>query len=703
MKLLKAVVKALPWLLIFTSIAIYAHQPTPPVTVSVKVIESGADELLAEVTVTPNVNLDNARFVVKNQKGLEAEPKSQRLQYEAGRSEVVKVRLKSDSEEPLRVDFTVTADAKNYERAGGTSRRYVVKNQQGALTLVTGAQLRDKSRKQAWEQIEKSQREDPKKGESIYDIISGPLKEVDKRQINPKLVEPQLLAPPAGGIERLEHDVIVDSTKDNIREVDPITVTGAFFYVDRNGVTRPLVNATVDIRDDDTFGDEQLTSVVTGWDGSYSAVVNADDGWLQNGRDIYARVRTTNARFRVQDCGLFDSTFSWTTDVREDLSDGAVVNFGNLQPGSDMDAAVMFQDMNKAWNHMTTTGSQDPGFVNLCWPEGATNYDFSNVNITDGDEVAEDVVLHEYGHAIMHNAYDNNYWPANAVGPHTFCDPTPQNRNLAFTEGWATFVALSVNPDGVYDSASWSWNLENNSCNNTNGKRDETMVAAGLIDMRDTASDGNCSSGNCDPSGSNNVSMVDLWRDTVFAQNIDDMDEYWDVLCPELSEAQHDDAITSLDFNNIDVPACQCTAELTFQQSGVSKAESAGMLKSLREFRDVGLLKTTTGKRMVEYYYKHNREASEVILSDPRMASRAYTVFSSVARNMKAYALGKGKDGPLLDEKAAAAAQELAKQLGEKASPEFRAAIFEAQGLIDTASSVPMSRMEHILNRPSPK
>jgi len=703
MNFLKSVVKVLPWLIVFVAASASAHQPTPPVTVDVKVLEASESELLAEVTVTPNVNLDKVRFVVKSQRGLTAEPKSQRLQYEAGQKEVVRVRLKSDGKEPLRVDFTVEADAKNYKRAGGATRRYVVKNDQGSLSMVTGAQLRDRSRKQAWDEIEKARRENPKKGQTIYDIISGPLKEVDQRDVNLKDVKPQLLAPPAGGIEHLERDIIVDSTKDNIREVDPITVTGAFFFVDRNGATRPLVNATVDIRDDDTFGDEQLTSVVTGWDGSYSAVVNADDGWLQNGRDIYVRVRTTNSRFRVQDCGLFDSTFSWTTDVREDLNDGAVVNFGNLLPGSDMDAAVMFQDMNSAWNHMTTTGAQDPGFVNLCWPEGATNYDFSNINITDGDEVARDVVIHEYGHAIMHNAYDNNYWPANAVGPHTFCDSTPQNRNLAFTEGWATFVALSVNPDGVYDSATWSWDLENNSCNNANGKRDETMVAAGLIDMRDTASEGNCAGGNCDPSGSNNVSMVDLWRDTVFAQNIDDMDQYWDVLCPELSEAQHDDAITSLDFNNIDVEACQCTAELSAQQSGISRAESASMLGSLREFRDVGLLKTTTGKRMVESYYKHNREASKIILSDRRMASQAYTVFSTVARNMKAYALGKGEDGPLLDEKAAGAAKELAKQLSEKASPEFRAAIFEAQGFIDSASSVPMSRMEHILNKPSPK
>ncbi len=689
-------------LAVATPILLHAHQPTPPISLSLETKQSDDNSITAIVTIKPNTDITNAKFIVITQQGLSADPKSQEIRLDSRKEQQLEVKLSSDQEQPLRVDFEVQAEAKNYLRAGGKTRRYFVKNREGKIELVTGSELRDRFRQQSLNDVESKRRKSPELGHSIYDALTGPLEQVDIDKVDIKQITPQLLAPPAGGIEELEADVIKDSTKDNIRDVDPITVTGRFFYVNRDGNTVPLVNATVDIRDDDTFGDEQLTSVVTGWDGSYSAVVNADDGWLQNGRDIYVRVRTTNSRFRVQDCGLFSSTYSWTTDVRDDLSDGAVVDFGNLQPASDMDAAILFQDMNAGWNHMTTTGAQDPGFVNLCWPEGATNYDFSNVNITDGDEVAEDVVLHEYGHAIMHNAYDNNYWPANAVGPHTFCDTTPQHRNLAFTEGWATFVALSVNPDGVYDSASWSWDLENNSCTNANGKRDETMVAAGIIDMRDSASDGDCTTGDCDPSGANLVSMADLWRDTVFSQNIDDMDEYWDVLCPELTEAQHDDAIDSLDFNNIDVPACQCTAELTLRSANLTN-ERAGILDSLREFRDVGLKKTTVGKRMVQHYYAHHREASKLILSDATALKNAALVFQHVAKTMDGYALGKGEDTPLLDDSAKQAAQELVRFFKENASPEFLSAVAEAEQFIEPASKTPLSRMKPILNRPSPK
>lgn len=687
---------------IATTTLLHAHQPIPPVSLNLETKQSDDNNVTAIVIIKPNVEITDARLVVTTEDGLTAEPKSQQIRLDSLEEHRLEVKLQSDQKQPLRVDFEVQAKAKNYLRAGGKARRYFVKNRDGNIELVTGSDLRDRSREQKLKEVESKKREAPELGHTIYDELTGPLVEVDLDKVDTKEITPQLLAPPAGGIEPLEADVIKDSTRDNIRDVDPITVTGRFFYVDRNGSTVPLVNATVDIRDDDTFGDEQLTSVVTGWDGSYSAVVNADDGWLQNGRDIYVRVRTTNSRFRVQDCGIFSSTYSWTTDVRNDLSDGAVVDFGSLQPASDMDAARMFQDLNAGWNHITTAGSQDPGFVNLCWPESATNYDFSNVNITDGDEVAEDVVLHEYGHAIMHNAYNNSYWPANAVGPHTFCDTTPQHRNLAFTEGWATFVALSVNPDGVYDSASWSWDLENNSCSNADGKRDETMVAAGIIDMRDSASDGNCSGGSCDPSGSNRVSMVDLWRDTVFSQNIDDMDEYWDVLCPELSEAQHDDAIDSLDFNNIDVPACQCTAELSLAAADRDR-DIPQVVDSLREFRDVGLKKTTVGKRMIQHYYANHREASKLILSNPAALKHAVSIFTNVAKTMDGYALGKGEDRPLLDSSTRKDVQELVNYLKEKASPDFLSAITEAEQYIEPASKVPLSRLQSILDRPNPK
>ena len=57
---------------------------------------------------------------------------------------------------------------------------------------------------------------------------------------------------------------------------------------------RPLVNVSVNLYDEDTFGDEHLATTVTDWNGDWSFSVNNDDGFLQDGRFaprwLYSRV-----------------------------------------------------------------------------------------------------------------------------------------------------------------------------------------------------------------------------------------------------------------------------------------------------------------------------------------------------------------------------------------------------------------------------
>ncbi len=677
-----------------------AHQPLPPVTVTVETTSATEEGVTAVLTFTANVDVSGASLSVGAREGVKVDGARRSLDLKRGEPVRVEIKLRAGEKGAHQVDFRVKAKAENYVEAGAAVRRYLLVEPGQAARLVDGAYLRDKRRSEALKRLE----EEKDKGRTIDDLLTGSFGEVKVDRRIEERAKPQAITPPPGGIEPYERGVIKDLSADVHRDLDPLTIQGRLFFVDRAGNTRPLVNAAVDIRDDDTFGDEHLTTVITGWDGRFSAVVNNDDGFLQNGRDIYFRLRTSNSRFRVEDCGLINTTYSWTSDVRDNLSDGTVVDFGDLQPDSDMEAAIMFQDMNDGWNYTTTQGSQDPGFANLCWPEGGSFYDFANINIEDGDEVAVDIVLHEYGHAIMHNAYGNSYWPDNAVGPHIFCDPTPQDRNLAFTEGWANFFALIVNPDGVYNSNGWSWGIENNGCGNADGKRDETMVAAGLLDIRDTASDGDCSDDDCDPSGPNNVSFVDMWRDTIWNHNIDDIDEYWDKLCPELNEAQHDDAIQALAFNEIDVEACRCTAEIALTRAEiVPRAEVATALNSLRDFRDYALLKTVVGRRMVDHYYAHHREATKILLADPEALQMSAQLFAQVARTMQRVEKSGRADRPLLDEKSAQMARRLSEQLSSKASPEFRAAIFEASRFIDVAATVPLENMDQVLDRRSPK
>ena len=80
---------------------------------------------------------------------------------------------------------------------------------------------------------------------------------------------------------------VVDHASKNWREIDPVTVRGRLVYLDFEGTWRPLVNASVNLYDDDTFGDEHLGTTVTDFNGNWSFNVDNDDGWLADGRDIY--------------------------------------------------------------------------------------------------------------------------------------------------------------------------------------------------------------------------------------------------------------------------------------------------------------------------------------------------------------------------------------------------------------------------------
>jgi len=67
-----------------------------------------------------------------------------------------------------------------------------------------------------------------------------------------------------------------------------ITVKGYFYHYDENGNLQPLVNASVNIWDDDvTSGDDLLGSTITGWDG-YFEVANIEncDCWLCGTLDV---------------------------------------------------------------------------------------------------------------------------------------------------------------------------------------------------------------------------------------------------------------------------------------------------------------------------------------------------------------------------------------------------------------------------------
>jgi hypothetical protein len=666
-----------------------AIQPTGPITIEIEG-QGSQDPMVFEavLNVTANVKVENA--VLSVQTGREVESGQQDIQLQLGLREPQRVPLSLKAAQPgqFRIEFHIKAKAQGFDEGGAVERRYLVTDGKNPARLLTGKQLRREFRIDVDKRLRGSQAQSPEGGVTLDTLLRGKLKAIERDPAQDGKLTPQPLAPPSSGIEPYEQGHVMDKTADVIRDLDPLTIIGQILYTDRGGALRPFVNATVDIRDSDTGPDEQLISVITGWDGRFSAMVNNDDGWFQNGRDIYIRIRTTNSRFRVEDCSyLPDWTYAWESDVRDDLSDGTVVDFGSLSLVSYDEAAILFIDLNQGWNFLTSSGGQDPGFVDLCFPEDASVYStfWEEIDIEDGDEVARDIVLHEYGHATMHNAYDG-YWPSNTGGSHSFDDML--HPNMAFTEGWGTFIALAINPDGVYHSNGWSRGIESFSHisghSADDGKTNEGHVAAGMNDVRDTASDGGCTSGDCDPSGANATPFATIWRDAFWRSNADNIDDHWDRLCGELSSAQRPDAIKALTFNDIDVSSCVCTVNLAF----AGQTNASTVIPAVRQFRDRGLRSSPMGRRIIETYYRHTAEIAKQVVSDDSLRQSAIHLFSRVAE-VESLLRRDAQDEILLDAETAKIAREFIARLRQAASDELRAALDLVEPLVGDFEGLP--------------
>lgn len=500
----------------------------------------------------------------------------------------------------------------------------------GSLNLQTPELFQRERRIEAEKIVREMAQKEP--GFNLDNVLADAVEKVDPRRLSKKFeneIERNVLEVLPSGLSDWERQVYIDRSELTATELDPITVRGRAFYFDFDGVLRPLVNATIRVMDDDWGPDEHITSTITGWDGRFSTVVNNNDGWFQDGRDIYIRIRASNSRFRVEDCSYWpDWTYTWRANDGSNLSDGTIVDFGSFSLAGSTNArraAMVFQRMNSAWNRFTGAGDQDPGFVDACYPDSPTHYDtfWEEIDIAGSDFDSRDIIVHEWGHAIQDNAQWLNAWSG---ATHSFCGLT--NREQAFVEGWATFVALETFPDNRFN-----WNpgdsgreLENYSCagsrSTANGPRDEGRIAATLLDLRDASNDCNNGCGSsCDSNSTNRVGLDRIWDDAMWGTIgilTDDAFEFWRELCPAVTAAQRPLAVDIHDFNCIDVAPCTIPSEVLAKVAPEELLRGEDVYAHLERLRTE--LKTTeSGRALVDGFFRNAPALVELAERDERM------------------------------------------------------------------------------------
>lgn len=460
---------------------------------------------------------------------------------------------------------------------------------------------------------------------------------------------PQLLVRGKGPPEAIRRHV-VDHAGKSWRPRDPITVRGRLVYLDFEGTWRPLVTVSVSLFDLESLSSEYLGNTTTDENGEWSFSVDNFDGFHEGGRDIFYIFQLNNDRWNVADANGFPHV--WTSAVHYDLLEGTVLDFGDETGILDPEAMQVWGIINLAWNHITEVGGQDPGDIVVRYPTVDSEFQQTTVPvyiaIAAEDNSAPDVILHEYGHALMYLAQGST--PLAGDKNHGFdveVDPP-----VAYSEGWASAFALSVCPDGQYNfSEGTSENVDEwPTCTSQfdygqpleqfdlflngalrDGYANEGRVAAAINDFLDLPDDNNLGNedlgqnGKEDANSTDRISLATIYRDSMWGFLHENFLGLFSTLRGNLpGGAARDLTDDIIEYNWIlGEVSEECVAS---KVAAALLDEPQPVLSGLRAFRDYGLKPTSSGRRWIQSYYSHSPEIAMLLIGDEKVRRSALSV-----------------------------------------------------------------------------
>lgn len=278
-------------------------------------------------------------------------------------------------------------------------------------------------------------------------------------------------------------------------------VTGSWNFTDNHGSARAARQWQVQAWDDDSLtgnGNDYLASGLTGFDGRYNLCFDSTDVGGTGSQDVYVVFIADNGNWRVQGPG---GTYSYGSGVLWNTGVGSK-EVGWLQPGdpTHMRGAHAFQSVSDAWNGTPgacwdLVGACRPVVVN--WAPGSTDGTYystvtNDVHLAAADPDAPHTVVHEAGHSIMDDVFDDAYPSTPSCNPHSIKKTSSQG--CAWSEGFAEWF-----PAQIYNDPFFRWpngssvNLETPTWGTpgwSDFDRVEGRVAGALIDVADTHNEG---------------------------------------------------------------------------------------------------------------------------------------------------------------------------------------------------------------------
>lgn len=297
------------------------------------------------------------------------------------------------------------------------------------------------------------------------------------------------------------------------------TVTGHITRLDRpvtkNGygtnVNIPVVNALVDIREEDIVFDDSYGTVLTDSNGDFSKSFCDDDGLFDDTLEIYVRLiseRHNDGQIvYVEDSSYIDEKYEYDTAVHE--STGGTINY-NLNLDYDWSGIFNIIDAaSMARNFWVDNGNSYDEDVEIHWEDGygddGSYFDpvFNEITVADDpsdpDQWDDPVLMHEWGHSA-----DDYYSCDDNPGGDHFINVPVEDDELSWGEGYPDYYQSAVRagygmPDPSYyidvdgtEMSGISVNLETYDIDQSDVSNtyNELAIAAALWDFIDTVSDG---------------------------------------------------------------------------------------------------------------------------------------------------------------------------------------------------------------------
>jgi len=269
---------------------------------------------------------------------------------------------------------------------------------------------------------------------------------------------------------------------------------GSFGYPDQTGAWRNSASIQVQVRDHLTGA---LIAALADTKGHFDICFTASQF-----TQLYITFKTENAAWRVANG---TNVYNWSTPIRTNPVPGSTVDFGVGAPGDigGSRAAHAYDEANDAWllasnsNHCWDPKDTTCRQLRINWPSdpaaGSDHYDqLGNVvQLLLATPDAPMEVVHEIGHALMDDVYDDAF-PSTAGCPLIHPPEQATTATCAWIEGWADYFALATYHTSVFVSTGGgtrdfefpSWGTSGIA----NGDITQTRVVGALWDLTDPAS-----------------------------------------------------------------------------------------------------------------------------------------------------------------------------------------------------------------------